>query len=316
MNDWKTEVFLPCDDGKKQGKITICRLQEKLVLLLIDIRSRRISDIFPPEEKSAYKTDALYMNYCFQGRCELQLHSGEATFLKSGEFALDSGNAVQEDRSFFYPLSHYEGIEICLRPDALPTEFGSRETAEILLQTCKGLRRPYFTGNHDKIQHLMNTIREDVISDGSRELLILDVFRLLILARALPFDREERRTYYTPSQVEIAEQSMEMLTADLSQRISAAELAAHFGVSETSLKNYFRALYGQPYGEYLNELRMDKAARLLEDGRMKVAEIAEASGYTSQSRFAKAFRRIYGVPPLEYRRRARLEQEKKGENTE
>ena len=316
MNAWKTEVLLPCDCGKKHGKITVCRLREKLIVLLIDIRSRYIPEILLPEEKRDYQSKTIYMNYCFQGRCELQLHNGEATFLNGGEFALDSGNAVQENQKFFYPLSHYEGIEICMHPEALPKDFDCRETAGTLLHICDELGRPYFASNNDKIQSLMSTIREDIISDGPRELLMLDIFRLLILANQLPFDKEERRTYFTPAQVEIAKKTMELLTSDLSRRTSAAVMAENFGVSETSLKNYFRAVYGQPYGECLNELRMDKAAKLLEDGTMKVAEIAAAVGYSSQSRFAKAFREIYGIPPLEYRRRAKLQQGINGETEE
>ena len=247
MNAWKTEVLLPCDCGKKHGKITVCRLREKLIVLLIDIRSRYIPEILLPEEKREYQSKTLSMNYCFQGRCELQLHSGEATFLNGGEFALDSGNAVQENQKFFYPLSHYEGIEICMQPEALPKDFDCRETAGTLLHTCDELGRPYFASNNDKIQSLMSTIREDIISDGPRDLLMLDIFRLLILANQLPFDKEERRTYFTPAQVEIAEKTMELLTSDLSRRTSAAAMAENFGVSETSLKNYFRAVYGQSY---------------------------------------------------------------------
>lgn len=51
---------------------------------------------------------------------------------------------------------------------------------------------------------------------------------------------------------------MDILTEDLSKRYSAATLAKHFGISETSLKNYFQGVYGRGYSELLNEIRMKR----------------------------------------------------------
>ena len=52
---------------------------------------------------------------------------------------------------------------------------------------------------------------------------------------------------------------------------------------------------------------MRRAAELLRDTDLRVAEIAEQVGYENQSKFAAVFVKEYGCPPLEYRRRARLD---------
>lgn len=95
----------------------------------------------------------------------------------------------------------------------------------------------------------------------------------------------------------------QMLTMDLSQHHPAHELAASFSISETSLKNYFRGVYGENISSYMQKKRMEKAGELLLDTTAPVSEVALLTGYSSQSKFAAVFRKHYGTAPLEFRRR-------------
>ena len=73
-------------------------------------------------------------------------------------------------------------------------------------------------------------------------------------------------------------------------------------VSERFWSNSLKALYGVPVASYLRGLRMDTAARLLQESDLPVAEIAHRVGYEDPSRFAAAFRRHTGRRPTELRR--------------
>lgn len=112
--------------------------------------------------------------------------------------------------------------------------------------------------------------------------------------------------YFTSSQVAIAREIQNILCADLSQNHTARELAERFQIAETSLKNYFRGVFGENLSTFLREARMRRAAELLQSSELRVAEIAAQVGYENQSKFAAVFVRRFGCPPLEYRRRARL----------
>lgn len=57
----------------------------------------------------------------------------------------------------------------------------------------------------------------------------------------------------------------------------------------------------------VREMRMNKAAELLTGSKISVADAAAAAGYTNQSKFAAVFKKQFGVSPLEYRRKSRLE---------
>ena len=59
-------------------------------------------------------------------------------------------------------------------------------------------------------------------------------------------------------------------------------------------------LHRTPMG-YLSHYRITKAARLLSDNSLKIYEVAEKVGYTSQHYFSNAFKKIMGQPPREYR---------------
>ncbi|MEI3492347.1 MAG: AraC family transcriptional regulator [Blautia sp.] len=114
-------------------------------------------------------------------------------------------------------------------------------------------------------------------------------------------------TFFTETQVNIAKKIEKIITSDLRQHHPAWELAEEFSISETSLKNYFRGVYGQNISVYLREIRMNKAGELLATTRLSVAEIAEQVGYLNQSKFASVFKKQFGVSPLEYRRSRHLE---------
>ncbi len=77
-------------------------------------------------------------------------------------------------------------------------------------------------------------------------------------------------------------------------------------VAKTSpghLSRLFRQAYGMSYTDYLRDLRMQKAARLLLGSSQPVGRIAGVVGYRDASRFAQHFRRRYGLTPRAYRQR-------------
>lgn len=94
-----------------------------------------------------------------------------------------------------------------------------------------------------------------------------------------------------------------MMTAGHMTNISG--IAGRLHVSETSLKKYFRMVYGRNVSDYMHERRMQFAAGRLLETDDSIADIAAAVGYCNQGRFAKIFREYAGMKPLEYRRLGR-----------
>jgi AraC-like DNA-binding protein len=83
---------------------------------------------------------------------------------------------------------------------------------------------------------------------------------------------------------------------------SVESLAARVFMSRSSFAERFSGLVGKTPMEFLAEWRMQQARRWLERDRLSVAEVAARCGYQSEAAFGKAFKRIAGVGPGEYRR--------------
>jgi len=81
-------------------------------------------------------------------------------------------------------------------------------------------------------------------------------------------------------------------------------LAAAAGMSRSAFALRFKELLGETPLEYLTNWRMYKATGLLREDDRKLFEVARSIGYDSDAAFSKAFKRVLGVAPKEYRRSA------------
>ncbi len=94
----------------------------------------------------------------------------------------------------------------------------------------------------------------------------------------------------------------EILEQDLANPPSLSRLARLIGSNEFALKKGFKAVFGRPVYQFLQKLRMEKAAELLRATDMQVSEVALAVGYENMSAFARAFRQEHCIQPSELRK--------------
>ncbi|NRG48426.1 response regulator [Bacillus sp. CRN 9] len=69
------------------------------------------------------------------------------------------------------------------------------------------------------------------------------------------------------------------------------------------VSKYFKQKTGKNFSEYLIEIKMEEAAKLLMDLKYKTYEVSEMVGYTNSKNFTRAFSKFFGLTPKEYRRR-------------
>ncbi|ALS24026.1 MULTISPECIES: helix-turn-helix transcriptional regulator [Paenibacillus] len=80
------------------------------------------------------------------------------------------------------------------------------------------------------------------------------------------------------------------------------ERAAEFvGVDRTHYTKQFRKAYGVTPIQYIQQLRMKEAKQLIEQTNYTMTEIAQSVGYPDLFTFSKAFKKMVGVSPKEYR---------------
>ncbi len=309
QGEFHTELILKTTDGK--GSMTFFPLFPGLTLAYIFINS----PIWPAPDlhpNGSNEKGPLLLNYCVTGRCEMILNSGNFVYVKDGELSLTERFAQTQ---YVYPRRIYEGIEFFVDTDTIfsqgtwiQTQFGIDFKQLTDLYCANGTTYiSTVTAETEEILKKLWDLFDLPVPFAVLQMRIyaLALFSVLLNLKEIP--QSQACTFFTETQVDIAKRVEKIITADLRQHHPARELAETFSISETSLKNYFRGVFGQNISIYLREIRMKKAAELLATTKLSVAEVAEQVGYLNQSKFACVFKKQFELPPLEYRRSKHLE---------
>lgn len=95
--------------------------------------------------------------------------------------------------------------------------------------------------------------------------------------------------------------AVELMENHLADPLSLSQLASLVGICERQINRVFRHNLGKPTMSYYRSLRVNKAKNLLKNSRLKISEIAEATGFSNPSHLSGVFSDIYGFPPSKYR---------------
>jgi AraC-like DNA-binding protein len=109
-----------------------------------------------------------------------------------------------------------------------------------------------------------------------------------------------------PSSYDIIDSLKLMLPSYLDERIPSLNEVAE--MTDISTRSFQRKLSyaGFTYSDLLDTVRFEIARKLLHDTDSKIIEIAFSSGYTDPAHFTRAFRRLSGVTPRQFREQSRL----------
>jgi AraC-like DNA-binding protein len=118
-----------------------------------------------------------------------------------------------------------------------------------------------------------------------------DMVRILQSAQQTSLTLDERK-----------EKIERYISTNLFDKVSLEEVAAYLGMNRTYFCLFFKRHYGKGFADYLNDLRVDKAASMLLHGDRQISEIAKECGFKTPAYFTRAFRRSRGMTPGEYRK--------------
>ena len=101
--------------------------------------------------------------------------------------------------------------------------------------------------------------------------------------------------------------SVEQVVAYVAHRapgpVTVADLARAAGCSASTLERRMRAVFSLSPQQYVLRTRIDRAAELLSTTDLPLAEVATASGFYDQAVLTRAFGRLTGETPAQFRRR-------------
>jgi AraC-like DNA-binding protein len=91
---------------------------------------------------------------------------------------------------------------------------------------------------------------------------------------------------------------------DYAQPLSATDLAAELGMSESRFSRFFRRTTGNTFHDFVNRIRINRAGQLLMETDRLVSDICYEVGFNNIANFNRRFLEIKGLTPSEFRRQA------------
>ena len=107
---------------------------------------------------------------------------------------------------------------------------------------------------------------------------------------------------YIDEEKEILKEISEFIHKYYASDISLPQLAVKGNMSVSKLKYIFKKLYGCTVTEYIINLRLEKAKKILESGESSISDVARLVGYKKVGSFSRMFKRETGMLPREYRK--------------
>lgn len=129
--------------------------------------------------------------------------------------------------------------------------------------------------------------------------LIAVAYKYDLLTRQVREGREEAGT------VENLKKVLQYIGEHYSSPICLSELAELVNMNEQYFCRYFKKNIGKTITEYINVIRVEKAATALAETEDKIIDIASACGFDNTGYFIRRFKKEKGMTPSEYRKKSK-----------
>ena len=101
------------------------------------------------------------------------------------------------------------------------------------------------------------------------------------------------------------DQLMDRIVKAINENISDSEfkvdqLCAQVGISRSQLHRKIKEIAGIPTADFIRNIRLNQAARLLREHKASVADVAYNTGFANQTHFSTVFKKYFGMSPSDY----------------
>lgn len=169
---------------------------------------------------------------------------------------------------------------------------------QLLGSIIKAVRTlPQTSFSEEQVQRLLPQLAECRTLDEIELLFRESVFAVML--------REYEEWNGAGQRVQLVRQVQDYIHNHYDSDLSLQQCAELVNLHTFDLSRLFKQVTGTNFIDYLIELRMQKAKEMLEDSQLKIQDIAEKLGYTSQRGFMRAFKKCTGLAPGQYRSKLR-----------
>lgn len=209
------------------------------------------------------------------------------------------------DKEFFTTTGEFagEGIVIQFTHDFLGEKFFNIHENKALNSFLAGSSRGYEIYGQSKNQIVSLMHKMIKMSDTNRLYSLFSIFKIFSSTTEFnilssPIFRES----FWLKDNEPMQKALQYIIQNFQEQIQVKDLLEVTNMSYSTFCNSFKYSYRMPFKEYLLNVRIGYACRLLMDATKSIAEIAYDSGFENLSNFNRQFRKIKGITPSQFQR--------------
>lgn len=265
-------------------------------------------DVLPNFGTTWHYHPELELHYIIKGE-GIRFIGNNISNFSAGEIILLGENLPHTWRcreEYFQPESglNVEAIVIQFRPDCLGEHFLSLPEAHLIPQLYEKAKTGIVIKGKTR-ERLASLMRQAVkAADLDRIIQLLNILKLLaeteeISHIALPKQfLPESNEYATLRLNKVCSYTL----SNYKKEISLEEVSSISNLSVTSFCRYFKMMTKMTYYNFLTQIRISQACRLLIDDNYPTNVVCFECGFNNVSNFYRHFKRITGLTPLEYKR--------------
>lgn len=179
---------------------------------------------------------------------------------------------------------------------------------DLSLPRCISHEMPVYASFWNAYEMIEKIFREemDVHEDqynvsGPDSQLAVKSLMMMLIAELSRYHMLGTSSHSRNSRAEALKDVITYIRKHYSEKIYIGQLADLMNFNEQYFSRFFKKTVGKTPVEYINEVRIRQASRLLTNTNESVLEIAEQCGFGNVGHFIDTFKRYTGKKPLEYR---------------
>jgi AraC family transcriptional activator of pyochelin receptor len=162
------------------------------------------------------------------------------------------------------------------------------------------VQRPLSSQTFDVTTRLLNNPFTGALALVYTEALALELLCCAVLSLQTAADGPTEQ--YTERELKCLHAARDLLMRQLAPPPSVAQLARSVGMAKATLTRGFKAVFGETIPDFSLGCRMRHAMVLMRDQAWSVAKASDAVGYAHATSFTTAFRKHFGMRPIDVRR--------------
>jgi AraC-like DNA-binding protein len=210
---------------------------------------------------------------------------------RSDKEYFDSRNTVRAQGIVIYFHDDFLG-------NALLQKNESFNIRQLMARATKGLK--IIGGTARQLRSMMEALLE--LQDFASVIKLMEILHLL--AQSAEYKTLASDGYTNTmkrSDTDRMNKVHDFIMENFTRRIKLEEVAALTYMTPSSFSRYFKSHTNKTFSQFLSEIRIGHASKLMIEKEMSVAEACFKSGYFTLSNFNRQFRQIHGLSPTEYK---------------